>query len=416
MIRSIIMAALLLLAADASARPEHKTQVLEDTFALYALDAQTRHKFARAAGYYVELHRLTSKKNYLYESIRMYEYANDVKGLGESVRSALKQYPDDEMLRRFEAIVLLKEGKLSEASHAALKLCEGPAKAADYLIYSDTRIKLSDYRGAYDALRKAYGLDFANSTAERLALIQYAQLGEKNEAIAFLKEHIGVHGNSASVGKRLASFYADSGRLDDAAQMYEQVYDSYNDKAAVDEALKLYLYHQNFPKLTTLLEKTGSNDLLLLDVYVKVKDFAKASALAQTLYEKENNPLYLAQSVVYRYEGSTDRNDPALLSSVVEGLKKVTAEVEEPLYLNYLGYLMIDHDLDVSEGMGYVRRALAKQPDSPFYLDSLAWGHYKQGECAEALRLIKQVESIMGSEEKEVREHLEAIGKCRPKP
>ncbi|MBD3809975.1 MAG: nucleotidyltransferase domain-containing protein [Sulfuricurvum sp.] len=27
--------------------------------------------------------------------------------------------------------------------------------------------------------------------------------------------------------------------------------------------------------------------------------------------------------------------------------------------------------------MGYVRRALEKQPDSPFYIDSLAWGPFR---------------------------------------
>jgi len=65
--------------------------------------------------------------------------------------------------------------------------------------------------------------------------------------------------------------------------------------------------------------------------------------------------------------------------------------------------------------MGYVRRALDKQPDSPFYIDSLAWGHYKQNECVEALRLIKQVESMIGSDEDEVRDHLKAIEKCKTK-
>ena len=65
--------------------------------------------------------------------------------------------------------------------------------------------------------------------------------------------------------------------------------------------------------------------------------------------------------------------------------------------------------------MEYVRRALAQQPESPFYLDSLAWGHYKQGECSEALRVIKQVESMIGTEEDEVRDHLKAIEKCKTK-
>ena len=76
---------------------------------------------------------------------------------------------------------------------------------------------------------------------------------------------------------------------------------------------------------------------------------------------------------------------------------------------------MIDHNLNITEGMGYVERALKKQPESPFYIDSLAWGHYKKGECAEALRLIRQVESMIGTDEDEVKEHLKAIEKCKTK-
>jgi hypothetical protein len=45
----------------------------------------------------------------------------------------------------------------------------------------------------------------------------------------------------------------------------------------------------------------------------------------------------------------------------------------------------------------------------------LAWGHYKLGECVDALRLIKQVESMIGTSEDEVRDHLKAIEKCKTK-
>lgn len=415
MTRSIVMAAILFFAADASARPQFKEQVFEDTFALYALDAQMHHKFHRAAGFFSELYNQTSKKRYLYESIRMLEYADDTKALGKSIREALVKLPEDEMLRRFEVIVLLKEGSFAEASQKSLKLCEKSTKATDHLLHAEAHFKMSDYRGAYAALQKAYALDYADSTAERIALVQYAHLGEKSEAIKFLKQHIGAHGNSAVIGKRMGSFYADSGELDQAADMYRQTYEAFSDKSCGEEAVKIYLYQQDFPKATAFLEKTGLNDPLLLELYVRIKDFTKASQLALTLYERDNNPLYLAQSSVYRYEGSKNRNDPALLSNVVDGLKKATADLEEPLYLNYLGYLMIDHDLNVTEGMGYVRRAIEKQPDSPFYIDSLAWGHYKRGECAEALRLIKQVESMMGSDEKEVKDHLKAIEACKTK-
>jgi hypothetical protein len=123
----------------------------------------------------------------------------------------------------------------------------------------------------------------------------------------------------------------------------------------------------------------------------------------------------LAQSSVFAYEATKNKNDPKLLSEVVSGLKQANSELESPLYLNYLGYLMIDHDINVTEGMGYVKRALEKEPNSPFYIDSLAWGHYKLGECVDALRLIKQVESMIGTGEDEVKDHLKAIEKCHAK-
>ncbi len=204
-------------------------------------------------------------------------------------------------------------------------------------------------------------------------------------------------------------------QLDDAAAIYEQTYDRFKDQSAAEEALKIYLYQKDFSKMTTLLEKSQLNDPLLLDLYVRVKEFDKASTLAQKLYERDDNPLYLAQSSVFKYEGAANQNDPVLLNGVIEGLKKASKDLEEPLYLNYLGYLMIDHDLNVTEGMGYVRKALEKQPDSPFYIDSLAWGHYKLNECAEAMRLIKQVESMIGTDEQEVKDHLNAIEKCKTK-
>lgn len=415
MIRHLFSAAIALSLLNAAPKNVSNSQVWEDTLSLYALDAQMRQKYKRSADFFTELYKQTSNKEYLIQSLKMLEQANDIKTFSSQIATALAATPDDEILKRFEIIVLLKEGKFAEASEKGLLLSQKSNQPPNHLLYGEARLKLGDYAGAVEALNKAYALNYDDTTAERIALIRYTQLGEKKEAIAFLKQHIGTHGNSQVLGKRLGSLYADQGQLDDAARIYEQTYDEYQDSASAEEALKIYLYQQNLSKMTGILEKSHSNDPLLLDIYVKVRSFDKASALAQTLYEREDNPIYLAQSAVFKYEGSADRNNSELLSSVIEGLKKANKDIEEPLYLNYLGYLMIDHDINVSEGVGYVRRALEKQPDSPFYLDSLAWGKYKLGECDEALRLIKQVESMIGSEEDEVREHLKAIEKCIPK-
>lgn len=415
MIKSVSILALFLSCAFGAPKTLQNGSLLEDTFALYALDAQMRQKHHQASEFFGELYKQTSKKEYLYQSLRMLEQSNDIKTLSQKTSAELKKNPDDMTLKRFEIISLLKGGNFGEASQKASHLSEQSKNVPDYLLYAESRLKLGDYEGGVAILKKAYALNFDEATAERIALIQYAQLGEKTEAIKFLKGHIGTHGNSVGIGKRLGSFYADSGALNDASEMFEQTYEAFKDTSCAEEALKIYLYQQDIAKMTALLEKSHLNDPLLLDLYVKVKSFDKASVLAQTLYEKEDNPLYLAQSAVFKYEGAANRKDPALVAQVMEGLKKAVVDLEEPLYLNYLGYLMIDHDINVSEGMGYVRRALEKQPDSPFYIDSLAWGHYKQNECVEALRLIKQVESMIGTDEDEVRDHLRAIEKCKTK-
>ncbi|MBV5321421.1 MAG: hypothetical protein JZU62_07025 [Sulfuricurvum sp.] len=415
MIKSFIASVLAFSILHAVPIAVQNPNILEDTFALYALDAQVRQKPTQAAGFFAELYKQTSKKEYLYQSLRMLEQSNDLKSLSKQIAVELKKFPEDEILKRYEIIVLLKEGNFGEASQKALVLSEKNQKAPDHLLYAETRLKLGDYSGALSALKKGYALNYDETTAERIALIQYAQQGEKREAIQFLKDHIGTQGNSQALGKRLGSLYADSGALDDAALIYEQTFDDFKDPAAAEEAMKIYLYQKDFSKMTTLLEKSQLNDPLLLDLYVRVKEFDKASALAQKLYEREDNPLYLAQSSVFRYEGAANRNDPKIIEGVIEGLKKANKELEEPLYLNYLGYLMIDHDLNVSEGMQYVRKALEKQPDSPFYIDSLAWGHYKLNECVEALRLMKRVESMIGTDEQEVKDHLNAIEKCKTK-
>ncbi len=187
--------------------------MLEDTFSLYALDAQVHQKYYRASGFFGELYKQTSKKEYLYQSLRMLEQANDIKALSKQTAAELKKSPDDEILRRFEIIVLIKGGNFGEASQKALLLSEKNQNAPDYLLYAESRLKLSDYSGAVEALKKAYALDYDETTAERIALIQYAQLGEKSEAISFLKDHIGAHGNSQILGKRLGSLYADSGAV-----------------------------------------------------------------------------------------------------------------------------------------------------------------------------------------------------------
>lgn len=411
----LLILATFALMAHGGVRAKLPIEITDETYILAAMDAQVRQKHDLASQYFKQLYEKTGQKEYLYDSLRMYE---SEKGSAQFIRvtqEALDKNPDDKTLLRFHIIALLKEGKYSEAANESRVLSQRTKEASDYLLNAEALIKLGNYQNGCSELKKAYDITYDEETAERIALLMYTHLGQKEEAIKFLKEHIGVHGNSKLLGKRLGSLYADSGALEDAVGIYEATYELSNDLLVAQEAARIYVYQQEFQKLTVLLEKSGVNDPLLLELYVRNKQFSRASELARKLYKKEANPLYLAQSSVFEYEAATDRNDIKLLTRVVEDLKQANAQVDDPIYLNYLGYLMIEHDLGVKEGMVYVQKALDKQPESAFYIDSLAWGKYKLGECAEALRLIKQVESIVGTDEQEVRDHIKAIQQCNTK-
>jgi len=48
-----------------------------------------------------------------------------------------------------------------------------------------------------------------------------------------------------------------------------------------------------------------------------------------------------------------------------------------------------------------------------YYLDSLAWGYYKERDCDKAYKMMKRVVDEEGLEEPEIIEHWDAIKQCK---
>jgi len=60
-------------------------------------------------------------------------------------------------------------------------------------------------------------------------------------------------------------------------------------------------------------------------------------------------------------------------------------EPENAEALNFLGYLYAEQGVRLDEAEGLILRALKQKPGNGYYLDSLAWVHYKHGEYDKAL-------------------------------
>ena len=70
-------------------------------------------------------------------------------------------------------------------------------------------------------------------------------------------------------------------------------------------------------------------------------------------------------------------------------------------------------DLDIKKGIELVKLALEKDPQNLYYLDSLAWGYYKLGDCKQAWEILKQTlddKEFANSDESKA--HIKAIKAC----
>jgi len=73
--------------------------------------------------------------------------------------------------------------------------------------------------------------------------------------------------------------------------------------------------------------------------------------------------------------------------------------------LNYLGFMLADQGLRLDDAMGYIRRALEKEPNNGAYLDSLGWALFKKKDYAQAEKLLDQAVAAM-ADEPEIHAHL----------
>ena len=75
---------------------------------------------------------------------------------------------------------------------------------------------------------------------------------------------------------------------------------------------------------------------------------------------------------------------------------------------NDLGYLLLTSGGSADEAAKLIQRALASEPDNPYYLDSLAWVHYLAGEYEQALALVDKF-AAMDNMPAEIAWHIGAI-------
>lgn len=387
----------------------------EDAYIIFALRAEQLHDYKSAALLFHKLYKKSSKKEYLYRALSDELNATEYERIVKEVDALGKNSLDDVKLVRLKIVALVQLGRVDEAKLLAIKLADKTKEADDYLLASDIYIKEKEFNMALKYLESAYVQNYNEKILDKMSIILYVNLGRTKDAIAYLETHTRVNGCSKLICNRLIGIYSHENNIEGLLSTYKRLYNIDKSEKIAKKIIQIYAYKRDYIQLTSFLEESGADDDVLLQLYITAKNYDKAYKLADKLYKKSADINYLGQNAIYEYESSGKKISKTTLEDVINKLEKVVAQTQDPLYYNYLGYILIDHDVDVKKGMRYVRKVLKDNPDSAYYLDSLAWGYYKLGQCKKAKNIIDKVLTLEGGDAPEVLDHVKAIESCLKK-
>jgi tetratricopeptide (TPR) repeat protein len=131
----------------------------------------------------------------------------------------------------------------------------------------------------------------------------------------------------------------------------------------------------------SLLKDSPADDqrvyIALAQMYSRVKQWPEAEENINKAIELSTKPedrdyAFFVAGSIYERQKKYDKAEEAFHKVLADDPKNAQA-------LNYLGYMLADRDTRLEEALGYIRRAVALDPQNGAYLDSLGWAYYKMG-------------------------------------
>lgn len=385
----------------------------EDFLILKALELQNIGKHKEAIEVYRILYSYSKKTHYLIEAAKVSFFTKDIEFTKQLLEEAIAKAPQNSDLRRIEIGVLLKQERVEEAKQKILNLLKKDKSARNLKIAGTVFLQTKFYELALKYFESAYLIESDESSLFHIVDILYNYLDRKSDAIALLETHIRLQGHEVSSYFKLIEMYGREKNIDGIISTYKKLYFRFKEDRYAKKVINLLIYKEDKKGAIAFLEKSGYDQKMLLKIYLSLRDFKNAYIVAGKLYDKSGDINYLGRMAIYKYEANRDALTGEILNSIIEKFEKVIKEIHDPLFLNYYGYLLIDHDIDIEKGIGLVREALLKEPNSPYYLDSLAWGLYKLGKCKEAQEIMDRIGKDVTEEE--ILEHMRKIKECLEK-
>jgi len=160
--------------------------------------------------------------------------------------------------------------------------------------------------------------------------------------------------------------------------------------------------------LLTELSKTHG-DLMIVhlslgDMLRREERFAEAAAAYDRAIDVLGTPDQ-RHWVLFYSRGIANEREKQYEKSDADFRRALELNPDQPQVLNYLGYSMVERNINLDEALGMIQRAVALQPDSGYIIDSLAWALFMMGRYEEALEPMEKA-SVLEPVDPIVTDHL----------
>lgn len=415
----------------------------EDSYLFEAIELEEQKNFDKARDMYLVLYEESGKLEYFKEALILSSLLNNPSATLDFANEYIAKGGElDLQIHKVFLDCYLKLG----LSDRALDEAQIIAKSEESPLIDDILGSLYGAKGELDKalshLNRAYERTYSQDILQKIIAIY---LAKKQDTKAFnqLDTHLKNYGCAGYFCKLSIELYARTNKI---AQLEEMFLNAFNANPTIENAQNLiliYAYRQKFKEAANIAGQFPFKPEVLLELYLAQKDFDNAAQMALKIYQQNKNPYHLAIAQTYRFEAQSpkltkplSRQSKAVIEDIAKELKNALslmakAHEEAPkdervdamlqnaqstevgVFLNFLGYLMIDYELDVKEGVRLVKKALEIAPQNGAYLDSLAWGYYKLKDCENAAKTFALIPESDIQKEQEMQEHKSHIQKCK---
>lgn len=159
-----------------------------------------------------------------------------------------------------------------------------------------------------------------------------------------------------------------SGRVEDAVDVLEQLSETHGDMPIV---------HSTLADTLRQLER--------------FEEAAEAYDLAIALYDKPDQ----SQWFLHYARGITRERLDQWNDAEADLRRALELRPDQPQVLNYLGYSMVEKQINLDEALQMIERAVAARPNSGYIVDSLGWVLFRLGRYEEAVPHMERAAELM---------------------